>query len=204
MHHMSLTVSLSQELARRLMRNKGRAAASFFTNRGMHLGQALDSGGSDHIAGQRDTGSAYAWTRMRDPIPVTTANGVVYATWECTISTLLGPMRCYYLENGGPHQSLLSVDKLCREGEYTYIHTKWGAHIIYTSLTPKVTLSTSLQMEDYSTCLLSRMTRPSNAMISWQRRDKPSFRVIVPPSTVTHEIVSHDWDHVTTRVFGRC
>ena len=130
LQHRRLIVSLSQELARRLMRNKGRAAASFFTNRGMHLGQALDSGGSDHIAGQRDTGSAYAWTRMRDPIPVTTANGVVYATWECTISTLLGPMRCYYLENGGPHQSLLSVDKLCREGEYTYIHTKWGAHII--------------------------------------------------------------------------
>ena len=67
---------------------------------------------------------------MRDPIPVTTANGVVYATWECTISTRLGAMRCYYLENGGPPQSLLSVDKLCREGEYTYIHTKWGAHII--------------------------------------------------------------------------
>ena len=45
-------------------------------------------------------------------------------------------MRCYYLENGGPHQSLLSVDKLCREGEYTYIHTKWGAHIIDTEGNP--------------------------------------------------------------------
>ncbi len=22
------------------------------------------------------------------------------------------------------------MDKLCREGEYTYIHTKWGAHLI--------------------------------------------------------------------------
>ena len=43
--HGRLTVSLSQELARRLMRNKGRAAASFFNSRGMHLGQALDSGG---------------------------------------------------------------------------------------------------------------------------------------------------------------
>ena len=96
----------------------------------MHLGQALDSGGSDHIAGQRDTGSAYAWQRMRDPIPVTTANGDVYATWECTVPTRVGPMRCYYLDNGGPDQSLISVDKLCREGEYTYIYTKWGAHLI--------------------------------------------------------------------------
>ena len=85
--------------------------------------QALDSGGSDHIAGQRDTGSAYAWQQMRDPIPVTTANGVVYATWECTVPTRVGPLRCYYLENGGPHQSLISVDKLCREGEYMYIYS---------------------------------------------------------------------------------
>ncbi len=63
-------------------------------------------------------------------VPVTTANGLIYAKWECTVPTLLGPMRCYYLENGGPPQSLLSVDKLCREGEYTYVHTKWGAHLI--------------------------------------------------------------------------
>ena len=82
------------------------------------------------IAGQRDVGVAYAWRILSAPIPVTTANGVIYATWECTVPTILGPMRCYYLENGGPPQSLLSVDKLCREGEYTYVHSKWGARIV--------------------------------------------------------------------------
>ena len=124
-------VSMLQVAALSIISNEGRRSASFFTSRGEHLGQALDSGGSDHIVGQQDVGLAYAWSRLRDPIPVTTANGVVYATWECTVPTILGSMRCYYLENGGPPQSLLSVDKLCRAGEYTYVHTKWGAHIIH-------------------------------------------------------------------------
>ena len=44
---------------------------------------------------------------------------------------ILGPMQCYYLENGGPPQSLISVDKLCREGEFTYVHSKWGARIVH-------------------------------------------------------------------------
>ena len=113
------------------MSNAGRHATSFFLSRGPHLGQALDSGGSDHIAGQRDVGLAYAWRRLSDPIPVTTANGIVHATWECTVPTILGPMQCYYLENGGPPQSLISVDKLCREGEFTYVHSKWGARIVH-------------------------------------------------------------------------
>ena len=60
---------LLQVMARQIMSNAGRQATSFFLSRGTHMGQALDSGGSDHIAGKRD-----------DPIPVTTANGVVYAT----------------------------------------------------------------------------------------------------------------------------
>ena len=114
-----LAAALSQVGTLALIRNEGRRAASFFISRGEHLGQALDSGGSDHIAGQRDASLAYEWNLLRDPIPVMTANGVVYATWECTIPTILGPMRCYYLDNGGPPQSLLSVDKLCREGEFT-------------------------------------------------------------------------------------
>ena len=129
--HATVMNSLLQVCASTLISKEGRRATSYFTTRGEHLGQALDSGGSDHIAGQCDVGVAYAWNRLSEPIPVTTANGVVYATWECTVPTILGPMRCYYLENGGPPQSLLSVDKLCREGEYTYVHTKWGARIVH-------------------------------------------------------------------------
>ena len=129
--HATVMSSLLQVCASTLIGKEGRRATSYFTTRGEHLGQALDSGGSDHIAGQYDVEVAYAWNRLSEPIPVTTANGVVYATWECTVPTILGPMRCYYLENGGPPQSLLSVDKLCREGEYTYVHTKWGARIVH-------------------------------------------------------------------------
>ena len=129
--HATVMSSLLQVCASTLISKEGRRATSYFNTRGEHLGQALDSGGSDHIAGQCDVGVAYAWTCLSEPIPVTTANGVVYATWECTVPTILGPMRCYYLENGGPPQSLLSVDKLCREGEYTYVHTKWGARIVH-------------------------------------------------------------------------
>ena len=114
-----LMTSLLQVIERLLLSNAGRQAVSYFHSQGEHLGQALDSGGSDHIAGQRDVEGAYDWRLLNVPIPVTTANGLVYATWECTVPTLLGPMRCYYLETGGPSQSLLSVDKLCREGEYT-------------------------------------------------------------------------------------
>ena len=115
-----------QVIEQRILSNAGQRAVSFFNSRGTHLGQALDSGGSDHIAGQWDVGVALDWRPLGEPIPVTTANGLIYATWECTVPTLLGPMRCYYLDNGGPPQSLLSVDKLCRDGEYTYVHTKWG------------------------------------------------------------------------------
>ena len=43
-----------QVMARQIMSNAGRQATSFFLSRGTHLGQALDSGGSGHIAGQRD------------------------------------------------------------------------------------------------------------------------------------------------------
>ena len=129
-HRGRLIDSLLQGMVKAIIGHEGRQAASFFISRGEQLGQALDSGGSDHIAGQRDVGVAYAWRILSAPIPVTTANGVIYATWECTVPTILGPMRCYYLENGGPPQSLLSVDKLCREGEYTYVHSKWGARIV--------------------------------------------------------------------------
>ena len=125
-------------------------AVSLFNSRGTHLGQALDSGGSDHIAGQWDVGVASDWSPLREPIPVTTANGSIYATWECTVPTLLGPMRCYYLENGGPPQSPLSVDELCREGEYIPMYTISGALIL---LTLKVTLKTSFQMGAFTLCL---------------------------------------------------
>jgi len=54
-----LTAALSQVGTSALISNEGRRAASFFTSRGEHLGQALDSGGSDHIAGQRDARLAY-------------------------------------------------------------------------------------------------------------------------------------------------
>ena len=58
-----------------------------------------------------------------------TANGSVSATWRCTVDTILGPMACYYLDNGGPQFTLLSVDQLCREGDFTYVHTRQGAYI---------------------------------------------------------------------------
>jgi len=38
-------------------------------------------------------------------------------------------MTCYYLDNGGPDFTLLSVDQLCREGDFTYVHTRQGAYI---------------------------------------------------------------------------
>ena len=74
-HRGTLMVSMLQVAASSIISNEGRRAASFFTSRGEQLGQALDSGGSDHIVGQQDVGLAYAWSCLRDPIPVTTAKG---------------------------------------------------------------------------------------------------------------------------------
>jgi hypothetical protein len=48
-----------QVIERMVLGNAGRHAVSYFHSQGEHLGQALDSGGSDHIAGQRDVEGAY-------------------------------------------------------------------------------------------------------------------------------------------------
>jgi len=65
--------SLLQVIERLILSNAGRQAVSYFHTQGDHLGQALDSGGSDHIAGQRDVERAYDWRLLHVPIPVTTA-----------------------------------------------------------------------------------------------------------------------------------
>ena len=44
-------------------------------------------------------------------------------------------MTCYYLDNGGPQSTLLSVDQLCREGDFTYVHTTQGAYIKFPGTT---------------------------------------------------------------------
>ena len=108
------------------------------------VGQALDSGGTDHIVGHRDQDSDYAWVKLTQQLPVDTTNGSVSATWTCTVDTILGPMKCYYLDNGGPDCTLLSVDKLCKEGDFTYVHTRQGAYIKYPDTYPDTTLIESL------------------------------------------------------------
>ena len=90
----------------------GRAAtANLVSSFQVRVGQALDSGGTDHILGHRDQDRAYGWVKLPQALPVDTAtcNGSVSATWRCTVDTILGPMTCYYLDNGGPQFTLLSV-----------------------------------------------------------------------------------------------
>ena len=81
------------------------------------------------------------------PIGVDTANGRVQATHSCRILTDLGVMACYYLENGGPDHTLLSVDKLCVDSDLVYVHTKEGAYIYYrdTGLTQHLVADEGLQ-----------------------------------------------------------
>ena len=125
-----LTNKSLQGLVRTTGNQSGRAAtANLISSFQVTVGQALDSGGTDHILGHRDQDSAYGWVKLSQPLPVDTANGSVSATWRCTVDTILGPMTCYYLDNGGPDFTLLSVDQLCREGDFTYVHTRQGAYI---------------------------------------------------------------------------
>ena len=125
-----LTNESLQEAVRTTGNQSGRAAtANLINSFQVTVGQALDSGGTDHILGHRDQESAYGWVKLPQPLPVDTANGSVSATWRCTVDTILGPMTCYYLDNGGPDFTLLSVDQLCREGDFTYVHTRQGAYI---------------------------------------------------------------------------
>ena len=92
---------------------------------------ALDSGGDQHYVGKNDVHNAYEWRELLSPIGVDTANGRVEATHSCRIQTDLGVMTCYYLENGGPEHTLLSVDKLCVDSDLVYVHTKEGAYLYY-------------------------------------------------------------------------
>ena len=57
-------------------------------------------------------------------------------------------MTCYYLENGGPEHTLLSVDKLCVDSDLVYAHTKEGAYLYYrdTGLTQHLVADEGLQI----------------------------------------------------------
>ena len=67
----------------------GRAAtANLVSSFQVRVGQALDSGGTDHILGHRDQDGAYGWVKLPQPLPVDTANGSVSATWRCTVDTI--------------------------------------------------------------------------------------------------------------------
>ena len=132
----SLTTKSFQGIVRATGNHSGRAATtSLLRSFQVKVGQALDSGGTDHILGHRDQDGAYDWVQLPQPLPVDTANGSVRATWRCTVDTILGPMTCYYLDNGGPQFTLLSVDQLCREGDFTYVHTRQGAYIKFPGTT---------------------------------------------------------------------
>jgi len=144
----SLTTKSFQGIVRATGYHSGRAATtSLLRSFQVKVGQALDSGGTDHILGHRDQDGAYDWVQLPQPLPVDTANGSVRATWRCTVDTILGPMTCYYLDNGGPQFTLLSVDQLCREGDFTYVHTRQGAYIKFpgTTITEQLIADEGLQ-----------------------------------------------------------
>jgi len=86
----SLTTKSFQGLVRATGNHSGRAAtASLLSSFQVKVGQALDSGGTNHILGYSDQDGAYGWVKLPQPLPVDTANGSVSATWRCTVDTIL-------------------------------------------------------------------------------------------------------------------
>ena len=67
----SLTTKSFQGLVRATGNHSGRAAtASLLRSFQVKVGQALDSGGTDHILGHRDQDGAYGWVKLPQPLPL--------------------------------------------------------------------------------------------------------------------------------------